>query len=84
MDRNIKLDNDINNFILDFKVEDPTHDQVGDKAVTATVKVTIQKITREAVINSGSIRIEGTPEDVILQGSFIIFWQRKDEVTKMF
>jgi len=71
MERNIKLDNEVNNFNLEFLVEDPTHGQVGEKAVMAIVKVTIQKITKEAVISSGSIRIEGTPEDFIVQGYLI-------------
>ena len=39
--------------------------QVGANAVTATVNVTIQKIFKEAVISSGSMRIEGNPEDFI-------------------
>jgi len=46
-------------------VEDETHGQVGVNAVPATVNITVQKITREAVLSSGSLRIRGSPEDFI-------------------
>lgn len=63
--RSIALENDSNNFVIEFEVEDSTHGQVGENSVAATVNVTVQKISREAVISSGSLRIKGTPEDFI-------------------
>ena len=59
------LTQDISTFQLDFTVEDPTHGQVGRNAVDATVNVTIKRISNEAVLKSGSIRIKGVPEDFI-------------------
>ena len=37
---------DVRTFSIDFLVEDPTHGQVGSKAVHATVNITVQKISR--------------------------------------
>ena len=63
--RGISLPKEINKYQIEFIVEDPTHDQIGTDAVEATVNVTIQRIPKEAVIKSGSIRIKGKPEDFI-------------------
>ena len=38
---------------------------MGENAVAATVNITVQKITMEAVLSSGSLRVEGNPEDFI-------------------
>ncbi|TRY62862.1 hypothetical protein TCAL_07709 [Tigriopus californicus] len=65
MRRGIRLQGEITTFEIDFAVEDPKHNQVGRSAVEAKVKVVIQKIPKEAVIKSGSIRIKGPPEDFI-------------------
>ena len=65
MKRGIRLPDEINNFMIDFKVEDPVHGQIGSKAVSANVNITIQKIFKEAVIKSGSMRIAGTPEEFV-------------------
>ncbi len=65
MKRNIDLPEEINSFLIHFLVEDPVHNQVGTAAVEATVNVTVQKIPKEAVIKSGSVRIKGTPEDFV-------------------
>ena len=65
MPKGIKLPQEINTFLLEFLVEDPIHNQVGSKAVSATVNITVQKIPEEAVTTSGSVRIRGTPEDFI-------------------
>ena len=58
-------DESILRYSLDFKVEDPTHDQVNTNAVPATVNITVKKISKEAVLMSGSVRIAGIPEDFI-------------------
>ena len=65
MRRGIPLPEEINKFSLDFVVEDPVHQQVGRDAVQATVNVTIQRLPREAVVKSGSLRVSGTPEEFI-------------------
>ncbi len=65
MKRNIFLLQDLNYFTIDFLVEDPSHRQYGVDAVSARVNVTIQKISKEAVLKSGSIRIKGNPEDFV-------------------
>ena len=65
MKRGITLPNELNTFELEFVVEDPTHKQYGKDAVSANVKVTIKRITKEAVLKSGSMRIKGTPEDFV-------------------
>eukprot|EP00096_Caligus_rogercresseyi_P016358 TRINITY_DN898_c0_g1_i1.p1 TRINITY_DN898_c0_g1~~TRINITY_DN898_c0_g1_i1.p1 ORF type:complete len:1540 (+),score=519.42 TRINITY_DN898_c0_g1_i1:230-4849(+) len=66
MRRGIHLPEEFNYFTLKFLVEDPTHGQVGNAAVTASVNVTVQKIPEEAVLKSGSMRVKGTPEQFIL------------------
>ena len=58
---------DVLNYNIEFLVEDRVHGQVNEKAVTATVNVTVKRISKEAVFQSGSIRIEGKPEDFIRQ-----------------
>ena len=63
--KTITLENEINNFVIEFEVEDATHAQIGENAVAATVNITVQKISREAVLSSGSLRILGNPEDFI-------------------
>jgi hypothetical protein len=65
MSRGINLPREINTYSIDFIVEDPIHRQVGKDSVMATVNVTIQKIPKEAVLKSGSVRIKGTPEDFV-------------------
>lgn len=54
--RGISLPHEINSFNVDFLVEDPTHDQTGRNAVAASVNITIQRISKEAVLKSGSFR----------------------------
>ena len=76
---NIALPEEINTFTLDFIVEDPTFQQVGKQAVQATVNVTIQRISKEAVIKSGSIRIKGKPEDFI-RADIITGVSKRDEL----
>ncbi len=66
MRRGIHLPEKINRFSLEFRVEDPVHGQTGASAVAATVNVTVQKIPREAVMKSGSVRIRGRPEDFVV------------------
>ncbi|XP_040581523.1 DE-cadherin [Lepeophtheirus salmonis] len=66
MRRGIPLPEEKNHFTMKFLVEDPTHGQTNEHAVSATVNVTIQKIPEEAVIKSGSMRIVGSPESFIL------------------
>ena len=65
MKRGIFLPKEMNYYSLDFIVEDPEHGQVGKDAVEAKVNVTVQKISKEAVLKSGSIRIKGNPEDFV-------------------
>ena len=65
MKEGIRLPEEINTFVIDFVVEDPVHNQIGASAVSARVNVTVQKIPKEAVLKSGSIRIRGRPEDFI-------------------
>ena len=50
---------------MEFIVEDPTHNQKGAKAVPANVTVTIQNIPQEAMVNSGSIRLDVLPTQFI-------------------
>ena len=56
---------DVQTYSIDFVVEDPVHGQVNSRAVPATVNITVQKIPREAVVKSGSMRIAGPPEDFV-------------------
>jgi len=65
MRKGIKLSQETNVYNMDFKVHDPTHNQNGSKAVDAAVQVTVQRIPREAVVKSGSIRISGSAEDFV-------------------
>lgn len=65
MKKGIALPDDINNYLIHFLVEDPVHGQVDSSAVEATVNITVQKIQKEAVIKSGSVRLKGTPEDFV-------------------
>ena len=58
---------DILNYNIEFLVEDRVHGQVNENAVPANVKITVKRISKEAVFKSGSIRIEGNPEDFIRQ-----------------
>ena len=50
---------------MEFIVEDPVHNQVGANAVTANVSVTVQRIPQEAVMKSGSVRLDVSPENFI-------------------
>jgi hypothetical protein len=65
MKKGIRLGQEIETFTIDFVVEDPVHGQVKSSAVTATVNVTVQRIPKEAVVKSGSVRILGAPEDFV-------------------
>ena len=67
MKRGISLPNEINTFELEFLVEDhnPNIQQIGKNAVKADVKVTVKRISKEAVLKSGSLRIKGSPEDFV-------------------
>ncbi len=66
MKRGIQLDQELNTYFLEFLVEDEKHRQIGPAAVSATVNVTVQRIPKEAVVKSGSLRIRGRPEDFIV------------------
>ena len=79
MKRGIYLPNDLNYFSIDFQVEDPVHGQIGRDHVKATVNVTVQKIPKEAVVKSGSIRIKGNPEDFVKGNSL----SKRDKFTSM-
>ena len=50
---------------MEFRVEDPVHQQTGPNAVFANVTVTVQRIPKEAVTKSGSIRLDISPEKFI-------------------
>ena len=63
--KGIKLDQEIQEYLMEFVVEDPVHQQIGPNAVTANVTVTVQKIPQEAVVKSGSIRLDVPPEKFI-------------------
>jgi len=67
MKRGIKLRQEVEEFFMEFIVEDPVHNQVGANAVSANVSVTVQRIPQEAVMKSGSIRLDVTPEKFISQ-----------------
>ena len=77
------------NYVIDFLVEDPVHGQVNENAVSATVNITVKRISKEAVLKSGSMRIEGNPEDFIRQDAdgyskrdrFSFFMKRKMNAT---
>ena len=58
MMKGIKLDQEIKVYHMEFLVEDRTHNQVGSTAVAANVTVTVQKIPEEAVLKSGSVRLD--------------------------
>jgi len=65
MKRGLKLNEEVETFFMEFLVEDPVHGQTGNNAVGANVTVTVQKIPQEAVIKSGSIRLDVPPEKFI-------------------
>ena len=67
MKRGIKLYDEINEYNMEFLVEDPTQrpPQTGANAVTATVNVVVKKIPQEAVDKSGSIRLDVRAEDFV-------------------
>lgn len=65
MKQGIKLSQEIQEFFMEFVVEDPRHGQVGTKAANANVTVTVQRIPHEAVVKSGSIRLDVPPEKFI-------------------
>jgi len=65
MKRGIKLEQEIKEYFMEFVVEDPVHQQTGPNAVTANVTVTVQRIPQEAVVKSGSIRLDVGPEKFI-------------------
>ena len=58
---------DILSYNIEFLVEDRVHNQINENAVPATVNVTVKRISKEAVIQSGSMRIQGNAEDFIRQ-----------------
>ena len=68
MKRGIKLDQEVNTYLMQFKVSDPTHGQVRDQAVSANVSVTVQKLPAEAVEKSGSVRLNISAEEFISRG----------------
>jgi len=65
MMKGIKLDQEIKVYHMEFLVEDRTHNQVGSNAVAANVTVTVQKIPEEAVLKSGSVRLDISPEKFV-------------------
>lgn len=65
MKEGIDLVKEVQSWLLEFLVEDSVHGQTGRSAVTATVNVTVQKIPKEAVLKSGSVRLAGPPEEFI-------------------
>ena len=69
MKRGIRLRSEINEFPMEFMVEDPVHGQTGRNAVTATVNVVVKKIPQEAVDKSGSLRLSVKAEKFISTGS---------------
>ena len=69
MKEGIDLEQSERQFFMQFKVEDPTFGQVGPNAVTANVTVTVAKIPEEAVVKSGSVRLNITAEEFISRGA---------------
>jgi hypothetical protein len=65
MKEGIKLDEETKVYFMQFRVEDRVHGQVGPRAVDANVTVTVQRIPKEAVIQSGSVRLDVAPETFI-------------------
>merc|ERR1719427_2571710 len=63
--KGIELRQEVEEFFMEFTVEDPVHNQVGANAVTANVSVTVQRIPQEAVMKSGSVRLDVSPEKFI-------------------
>ena len=47
--------------LSDFLVEDPVHGQVNENAVPATVNITVKRISKEAVLKSGSKVVAAWP-----------------------
>ena len=65
MKRGIKLLSEINEFDMEFIVEDHKRGQTGRNAVKATVNVVVKMIPEVAVKKSGSIRLDVSAEEFI-------------------
>ena len=65
MKEGIRLDEESKVYAMQFRVEDRVHNQVGPRAVDANVTVTVQRIPKEAFLQSGSVRLDVPPETFI-------------------